>query len=297
MKKSTKNLLILLSASLVVLAVLQFTKRDGRSSSLRTELVAFDTATVSKVEITTFRGTVSLEKSEGRWYVALDKGKKETKDNVVTSMLSALQLIKPSRLVGRDSSKWKEYEVDSTGTRVKVYEGNEIKTDIMLGRFGVEGQRNFHTYVRLVEDKDIYVAGDFMKMSVYENTEAYRNNRVIQLDKDSLVAVEFQYPEGTFTMKKSTEWQMNDTALDSVSVAAYLQGLSYLENRKFYDEPVGSIPTHTVRFSFTNQKDILINGYQMGDDLIVKSSENTIEVFNDPTLGEKIFVAVETLHK
>ena len=81
-------------------------------------------------------------------------------------MLSTLTTIEPSRIASRSDSKWKDYAVDSAGTRVKVYQGSELVTDIVLGRFGVEGQRSFYTYVRLSEDEDTYVANDFMKMSI-----------------------------------------------------------------------------------------------------------------------------------
>ncbi len=289
MKLSLKNLLIILGVLLVVFFVVQLTKSDGRSKSLRSELVAIDTTKTTKVEISSPRGEVTLRKDDSEWTVALPGGEKRTKQNVVKSLLQTLNTIEPSRLASRKKETWKDYEVDSTGTRVKVYSGDELTTDIVLGRFGVEGQRNFYSFVRLFEDENVYVANNFMKMSVYENANDYRDNLIIRLKKDSLNQVVFNYPQGSFILTKNTDWFLGNEKADSASVAGFFQGLNYANSKEFYDSESPVNYTHSVVFSFSNSPDIVLEGYNENDDFVIKSSENGTEVFEDTELWDKIF--------
>ncbi len=290
MKLSTRNLLIVLGVLGVAFLLVQFNKKGGKSKSLRSELVNIDTASVTKLEITSPKGTVSLSKAESGWEVALESGKKVAKENSVKNVLNTLNTIKPGRLAARKEDKWKDYSVDSTGTRVKVFEGDKVVTDIVLGRFGVEGQRSFYTFVRLTEDENVYVANNFMKMGVYEEPNDYRNNEVFQLKKDSLVSINFDYPDSAFTLTKNEDWYVGSQKADSASVASHLQGLNSVSSKSFFDQPVSTSATHTITYSFTNRPELVVEGFSSGTDFIVRSSENKEEVFNDEALKKKVFI-------
>ncbi len=289
MKLSLKNLLIILGVLLVVFFIVQFTKSDGRSKSLRSELVSIDTTKTTKVEISSPKGAVTLTKAGDDWTVTLANGAKKAKESTVKSLFQTLNMIEPSRLASRKKENWKDYEVDSMGTRVKVFAGDKVTTDIVLGRFGVEGQRSFYSFVRLFEDENVYVANGFMKMSVYENADDYRDNNVLRLKKDSLTQVVFDYPEGSFTLEKNTDWTIGGAKADSATVAEFFQGLSYANSKNFYEETATVNYTHAVTFSFSNSSDIKLEGLRENDDVIVKSSENAVEIFNDADLWDKIF--------
>ena len=256
---------------------------------MRSELVAIDTAKATKVEILSPKGEVTLTKSDDVWTVALPGGDKKTKQNVVTSLIQTLNTIEPSRLASRKKETWKDYEVDSAGTRVKVFAGDKVTTDIVLGRFGVEGQRNFYSFVRLFEDENVYVANGFMKMSIYENADDYRDNSVIRLKKDSLTQVVFTYPEGSFTLTKNEDWFIGDQEADSATIADFLQDLNYTTSNEFHDGVVPAIYTHSVAFSFSNAEDIVLEGVEENGVAVVRSSENGSEIFNDTALWDKLF--------
>ena len=71
-------------------------------------------------------------------------------------MLIQLSEIKANSVAAQDESKWKELQVDSSGTRVKVYEGNDNTLDIVLGKFAYQQPRTMLTYVRVKGDNDVY---------------------------------------------------------------------------------------------------------------------------------------------
>lgn len=286
--KGNKNVLLL-----VVLIVLlggyllvKFTNNEGRSKSYRETLVDFNIAAVTKVVIKSSEGETTLSKSDGAWQV---NGDKRATTLSVQSMLESLQGVTPSRLASRSSDSWADFQVDSAGTRVTVYEGASEALDLIIGRFGVEGQRSFYTYVRLEEDEDVYVANDFMGMTVGKTDADYRNNTILKLKKDSISSIDFKYPDGTYSLSKSAgDWVMAGVAADSASVAKYLTGLANVSSRNFEDGDHNEAEREVV---------IHLNG---ADDVIVKSFGASIlnssvseEVFNDQTAYDKIFKSPE----
>lgn len=291
MKLTTRNLMILLVALGGIYAVTQLTKRSGRSKSLRTTLVEIDTARVSGIEISTSDQVTTLSKSSDGWQVSLPEGSyKQTAEGAVKGLLNALETIQPDRLASKSKDKWSDYAVDSAGTRVKVYEDDKMTTDIVIGRFGVEGQQKFYTFVRLFEDNEVYVANDFMGMSISADPNNYRNNKIMQLDKDSLVSITFNYPDSAFKLMKGEEWYLEDQPADSAGVASYLGGLSFVTSRNFFnDEKALTKPTHTVIFEFSHQPQQVIAAYAVETSFIVNASENPMEYFQDQTLVDKIF--------
>lgn len=289
MKLSIKNLIIILTVLVLGFVVLQYTKRDNKSKALKSELVSIDTASVTKIEVLSPKGEVMITREGNDWMVALDNGKKRTKSGVVKSVLNSLNGIRPGRLAAKSESKWKDYQVDSTGTRVKVHEGNDLSTDIVLGRFGVEGQRSYYTFVRIFDDQNVYTANDFMKMNIYENADEYRDNVLLRLNKDSLTSISFIFPEESFTLNKTKNgWLLDNQPADSTSVASYLEGLNIASSKIFYDDQLTGSPSHQVAFNFPNRSSLLIEGYQMQEGIVLKSSENEFESFLDTTLIDKV---------
>ena len=191
-------------------------------------------------------------------------------------------------MAAKSQDKWKDYSVDSTGTRVKVFEKNKISTDIVIGRFGVEGQQSFYTFVRLFEDDEVYVANDFMGMSIGKDAASYRENEILRLQKDSLISISFNYPDSAFKLTKGEEWYLQDQQADSAAVADYLNELSFVSSREFYDQSSEINPTHTVIYEFSSQQEIKLEVQYTEENTILKSSENPNELFADNSLGEKL---------
>lgn len=277
------RLLIVLVVLVGVFLIVKFTGNSGRSESFRSTLVELDTAKVTKVEILSPSDTTVLTKSEGKWTV----NKEYLADaNTVKGMLANLQRIEPSRIASRSEDSWKDFQVDETGTRVVVYESGDKTLDIILGRFNVEGQRSYYSYVRLSEDPDVYVAKDFMKMSISEGSEAYRNDDVLRLQKDSIQSVAFNYPDSAFVLEQGPSgWETGGMVADSASVVNYLQGLRFLNSRKFAKSTSSSV-AYDVSYSLSNGSTVEVTTFSDG---VFTSSQNSAEAWDDTTTKDKIF--------
>ena len=281
--KKTLVLLGVLVSLVLVYFIVQWTSGGGRSKSFKDELVVMDTTKISKIEIISEGKTTTITREGKKW---MTEGK-PAKWTSISTMLGALRSIKPSRLASRSEEKWSEFQVDTAGTEVKLYEDGNKSLDIILGRFGVEGQRSFYTYVRLADDKDTYVAANFMSMSVGKSSSDYRNDRVARIKRDSVLAVDFNYQDSAFTLTKSLEgtWIIGSQAADSMKVVNYFRDLNYLNSANF-SESVGIPTIQDVTFHMTNGTDIQISQFSDGS---FASSENEFETFADENVLGKIF--------
>ena len=297
--KKNKNVILLgvLGLLVVVYLLVTFTSDKSRSKSFRTELVSIDTAKVTQVTMTTTsENTVINKTGPDSWLVEVDGGTKPARASVVTNLLTSLEGVKPSRLVARTADKWKDYTVDSTGTRVKIFEGNQLTLDLIIGRFGVEGQRNFHTYVRLAEENDVYLAKDFMGISIAKSADDFRNGDILRIRKDSLTQVSFNYPDSAFSVVNTGgSWISDQFEVDSTRFAQYLGGLSFVTSKNFTAGEGLRTPELNVTFSFSNQPEIQVSAHGAGNGWVLQSSDNTDEYFNDQTAFDKIFKGISAL--
>lgn len=281
--KKISTLLIVLVALVSVFLTVKFTKNTGRSKSYHSELVKIDTAKVSKIEIYSVNDTTEIEKSGADWKV----NQKYAGDAVaIKGLFANLQRIIPGRLASRSEDSWKDYQVDESGTRVAAYEGGEKVLDIVLGRFNVEGQRTYSTYVRLADESDVYVAKDFMKIGVSEGSAAYRNDDVLKLVADSVSSVSFNYPDSAFSLVKGLfGWEVAGAPADSASVAKYLQGLRFLSSRKFADYQ-HQVAASEVIYQTQSGEKITVKAFDGG---LFNSTSNPQEYWNDDLTKAKIF--------
>ena len=192
----------------------------------------------------------------------------------------------------KNESNWKDYQVDSTGTRISVIEGSETTLDMVIGRFGMQDQRNYHTFVRLFEDKEVYAANNFMSFSVSAEPASYRNKTLARMKKDSLVNINFSYPADSSVQlsKAGDQWMANGQPADSTNVAKYISGLNYVTGNTFVDDQSSlTVPVISATFQFSNGNDITIEGYQSDNAWVFHSSENEIGYFSDEALLSKVF--------
>lgn len=279
-------LLVILIALLGGYLLVKFTSDGGRSKSYREVLVDIDTAKVTRVVIASPETKTTLEKEDNSWKV--DGDKKATSQSV-NAMLASLQGVLPSRLASRSEDSWKDFQVDSTGTRVTVFEGSSESLDLIVGRFGVEGQRSFYTYVRLEEDKDVYVANNFMGMSIGKTDKDYRNSNILKVNKDSISSIEFDYDGSIYTLSKlSGDWQIGGVSADSAQVASYLGGLANISSKNFNDEELADSDKEVI-VHLNGNEDVSIKSF--GESIL--SSSTNEEAFNDKSAYDKIFKSPE----
>lgn len=297
MKKiTTLRLFLLLVVLLIIYAGAEFFSSTGRSKSLRKELVSIDTASVTRLNITKENFTTYLSKTDDLWKVSDGEKSFRAELSKVIGTLMSLQTIQPSRIATRNPEKWKEFQVDSTGTRIEIFDGDKKSLDIVLGRFGMQGQQQFFTYVRLFDDKDVYVANNFMTFSIPTDVAGFRNQELTSISKDSITAFRFHYPsDSSFLIEKNPEdkWVIGNNAADSAVIHSYLQMISRLNSSRFDNNHSASIfdnPEYEVSILIKSGNPVNIKSIRINNQFLLQSDVNPEAIISDSELFSKIFI-------
>lgn len=161
--------LVVLVAVFVLAKVFRAPKLEG---NVRKELVTLDRTKITQVLISSSDSSTQLIKESGTWKVARGQSKYEADSGAVARMLQTIQLIEATRMATRKKDKWGGFKVDSTGTNISVYYGEDKEADFQVGTFGFNqspgGNGQFgqgmapYTYVRLTGEDEVYVVDGFL---------------------------------------------------------------------------------------------------------------------------------------
>jgi len=285
---------------LIVIAVVIFIFQSGKNErTFREVLVDIDTSAVTEIFIfpkSHKPNEVKLYKENNEWRVTLPSGgSAKVTDQRMSSLFSQLLAIQPKRLAARDESKWNELQVDSTGSRVKVFEGSDLTLDLVVGRFSFQQPRTMNTFVRLYNDKDVYEVDGFLDMTFNQGTNIFRDGTVINSDYNNWKQIQFVYPsDSSFQLVNTgSAWLLNGNSTDSLKTANYFIRLQNLSNTSFIDD--GKInpttqPTYSLNITTSDMKFIEVKYFVDSTSSFIHSSQNPEAWFDGTSLTKTIFV-------
>ncbi|MBN1300013.1 MAG: DUF4340 domain-containing protein [Melioribacteraceae bacterium] len=299
-KFSNKTLAIVFGVLLLAVIVIFFS--DGSDErSFRTELVDIDTSKVNRILI--YPGSeqfseINLVKDINTWKVTLANGKvASVPDSKIYKLLNTLIDIKPLRLAARGESKWTEFEVDSSGTRVQVFQGDEQVLDLVIGRFAFQQPRTMNSYVRLFNDADVYEVEGYLSAAFNTGPDSYRDNTIIKGDYKNWNNLSFNYQgDSSFVLSKfDDKWFVNDEPADSAETVKYFRSIERLTSSNFIDglsEEDMIEATHSLTIQTNDTTQIIVKGITTDSLYVVNSSMNKESYFDGSknNLRDKLFI-------
>ena len=293
------KILGLIFGVLLLIGLFLFIFDSGKNErTFREVLVDIDTSAVTEILIypkSQDHQEVKLYKDKDDWHVTLPSGgNAKVANQRISSLFAQLEAIKPKRLAARDERKWNELQVDSTGSRVKVFEGSKLSLDLVIGRFSFQQPRTMNTFVRLYNDKDVYEVDGFLDMTFNQGANIFRDGTVIKSDHNTWQQIQFIYPaDSSFQLVKSgNNWLLNNIVTDSIKTFNYLNRLSNLSNNSFIDDikiDLSSSPTFSLNITTADLRFIEIKGYQDSTYFLIHSSQNPEAWFDGSSLSKTIF--------
>ena len=285
---------------LLVIAAFIFIFQSGKNErTFREVLVDIDTSAVTQIIIypkSQKPNEVKLFKDKDEWKVNLPSGRTAKVTNQrMSSVFSQLLAIKPKQLVARDESKWNELQVDSTGSRVQVYEGSDLSLDLVIGRFSFQQPRSMNTFVRLYNDKDVYEVDGFLDMTFNQGANMFRDGTVINSDFNNWKQIQFVYPaDSSFQLVNTgNNWLLNGQKTDSAKTVNYLNRIRNLSNNNFIDNVnVNSttMPSYSLNITTSDMNFIEVKCYVDSAKTIIHSSQNPDAWFDGSSIKNTIFV-------
>jgi len=256
MKKINNKILIIVLAVLAGVFVLsRIFRSSSRESNLRKELIKIDTASVSEILLypnVEKNKEIKLIREGKNWVVKMGNHSATAEAGSVASAMNYLVHIKPLRLITKNKSKWNEFQVSDTSTRVKVMNGSEVLADVHIGKIGFNqqpGQQQFSangifTYLRLSQEAEVYSVEGFLEPIFNKPYNDWRNKSFLRLKQTSITKVVFNYPadSGFVLEKKDKKWWVNMLEADSVRVNNFLSQIENKNATTFADEFTANTP-------------------------------------------------------
>lgn len=300
-KKGNKTLGILFAVLLVVAVLLYFTDIGKKERTFKDVLVDIDTASVTQILIypkSQNHQEIKVYKENNEWKLPLPNGKiARVPTEKVTNLFTQLLSIKPKRLAGRGISKWGEFQVDSTGTEVKVIEDGATTLDIILGKMSFQQPRTVNTFVRLAKDNDVYEVDGFLDMTFNQDSKVLRDGTIINSDYNTWQTISFSYPADTsFQISHvDNKWLLNGMKADSVKTVNSLRALSKLSNTDFIDD-IGEddlllSPTYKLTIETQTSQTIEVEAFVDSARTIIKTSQNPDTYFDGKNILKRIFLS------
>lgn len=307
MKFKNVHLLIILVVLAAAWGIFELTSTRGRGD-LPEVLASCDYVKANRIEIEKMHGRakIVLIKEPTGWKLETEAGKKvETEKGKADILLQNFKVLKPVRLAGTKESKWGEFQVDTTGTRLKIFhEGEEEPAlDVVVGAITTIGDDKVFTYIRLPEEEETYTVSGFLIKTLQTVEGSWRNQIVIDTDPWAIKSVTLTYPADSSMVLEKNEagsWTTNGVLADSLKVEEYIKMLSKTTFPYFDDdidpESLGQ-PLQTAVVQLEDRA-ITVLAYTHPDKgFLVRSTENGEALFADQPrkLVEKIFVSQYTL--
>jgi Domain of unknown function (DUF4340) len=300
-KLSPKTLAVIFVVLFVVAAFYVYYDSSHEERSFKSDIVNIDTAKITSIYIypkATNHKEVKIFKEGKYWQVMLSNNKSVPADQgKIKNMINQLNEIKANSVAAQQESKWKEYKVDSSGTRVKVYEGGDNTLDLILGKLSYQQPRTMTTFVRVKGDQDVYEINGFLEFTFNQKPNYFRNNIVVNDDFTHWNRITYAYPDSSFQLVKDStnHWMINNVKVDSAKVVTYLRTLSHLNGRDFIDNPDQSLlrkSNYTATIESSALGAVTLVAYVDPAQCIIHSSQNPESYFEGKStnLWQKIFV-------
>ena len=301
-KISSKTLAAIFVVLLVLAAIYIYFGSSREERSFKRDIVNIDTSRVTSISIypkATNHKEIKIYKEGNNWNIQLTNNHSVPADNAkIKNLIYQLSEIKANSVAAQNESKWSEFKVDTSGTRVKVFEGNNNTLDIILGKFSYQQPRTMMTYVRVKGDKNVYETDGFLEFSFNQKPDYFRNNNLVNDDESHWNRLTFTYPaDSSFQMVKDTtnHWTINKIKPDSAKTYNFLRTLSHLTSSDFVDNPDESLLNKaacTLTIESSALGAVTLSAYIDSTNYLIHSSRNPEAYFNGNknNLKGKIFV-------
>jgi hypothetical protein len=251
-----RNVWILLAILvLLVLATLVVMQQPGEVSSSGSGgkvLVDYDSSAVDKLEIISTKLAVTLERQGGKWMLTSPL-RYQANETFVAEAVGKGKHIEVSKPVSTNPENQFRFEVDTTGTRVQMYERGTLKAVFFVGKASPSFTE---TYVRPAGSNDVYLTNGILTSTFNRRLEDWRERTVFKTDQEGIKNVKFTYGDTTFTLAlKDSLWKIGNDSTVQPTVKSFLSTLANVQADEFVDSALADAPKLTAA--------IEVNGIQL----------------------------------
>ncbi len=180
----SRNYLILAGVIIILVLILVFNSNSNRTNFKIPRLTQIKQGEITGVVINKTNGTVTLKVENGAWIVNNEKYPGD--NNKISNVISSITGLKISDLAS-ESKNYALYQLDeSNKINVKAYKGDTLLRTFDIGNEVSTGK---HTYIKLPDHKEVYIAQDPLRSIFDSDADSFRNKNVMTFDRNIINAV------------------------------------------------------------------------------------------------------------
>ncbi len=244
MKRSTLILVgILALLTLATFLVLQRPGERSKTSDDGEMLVSYDSAMVDKIEVKSASGTTMLQREGSGWMLTAPL-RAQADESSVQQLLSQGRKIALKALVSGNPQKQGVFQVDSTGTLVRISTGGEERAAFRIGK---AGPTYTETYVRREGSNDVYLADGMLLQVFVRQPRDWRDKAILRMPQQSIKSVRYSYGDTTFALAlNDSVWLVDGAPASEYAVRNLIGSLATFSTDDFIDTAVAVPPPLTA---------------------------------------------------
>jgi hypothetical protein len=243
---------VLLSGLLVVLliiAVLVMQKPGERSSSGETgaALASVDSLAVEEIEIKTPANSVVLQKNGVEWYLR-EPVSYRADQSTVAAFLHDIRNLAVKNIVSNKAEKHSVFQVDSMGTRVRIFEKGMEKTAFVVGKPTSDYSE---IYARRSGSDDVLIVSGASASVFSRPVKEWRDKTIFTTSRDNIKEVRYHYGDTTFVLGfKDSAWTIGKDSTEESVVNNLISSLSNVQADDFVDTLAQRPPKITAQIAY-----------------------------------------------
>ena len=273
MTKNTKVLIVLFillaGASYYYLRPTPERETSYKSADMN---LTIDSVSVSKIEIQKPGKSITLENTDGKWFVTFP-GKYPANVSNVTQLIGGMKKFKVGSLISSNPLKQNQFQVDSTGTKLTLTNRSGKSVSLVVGK---NGPSYTDIYFRLPDSKDVYLGDGLSPWMFNQELKDWRDKTIFKTTSDSIKQLSFVYKSNNVTLQRdSTKWRISKPAsakasagMDTISANEVTSALNTLANLNAEDfiDPAYTPTTNPLSVKVQTGEEAALNFFPMPPD-------------------------------
>lgn len=268
----TRKTLLLagLLAVLLIVAVLVMQKPGERSSSGTTgvALAVIDSLAVDKIELRTAASSVVLQKNGVEWYIQ-EPVSYRADQSTVAAFLHDSKSMEVTNVVSNKPEKHSVFQVDSTGTQVRIFEKGAEKASFIVGKPTTSYSE---IYARRSGSDEVLLVTGGSAYNFSRPVKEWRDKTIFSTARDNIKEVHYQYGDTSFVLAfKDSAWFIGKDSTQESVVNNLMSSLSSVQADDFVDTLMQRPPKITAQVAYAG---IQLNFFfvKQGEKYLVQSS-------------------------
>ncbi len=319
MFKKLNYKILLIAVVILATIIVIINLKEGEDRTFRSKVLNIEPDAITELRIydpQSQEEITLIKNGEDAWTLMVGDNEYIGDKGAIKNVLNMMNNMQTESIITRNENKYEEFEVsEETGIKVKIFQDGDMTDELIIGKFTyqideqiksnsrVSNQQNtkLTSYVRPVEEKNVYAINGFLKMNFTNAKAIFRMKNIMEQNHESYRKLAYNYPGKEYILEKhDIKWMLNNQPVDSAATEKYIRSLAMLRNSSFIDtvDISGIKPTHKLKVEGTGFTPVIVEAYPSQDTTIgyyITSTINPGSIWNGSTgkLFEKIFKSEE----